>query len=169
MRRNKNEVMEKFKKISQSLSDSEVLQLWREERLYVLADKRPTTAELRREALDYVRPLAALAAPEWQERHDELWTLLLQDRLVSQNLAMARTGCLNRYYLTAIMVRLKEQHHVYLCTAVRLHLAAEGVQSKNSVYKGAANYPLSRTEATALAAIVARVSGGCKKSKTARI
>lgn len=97
------------------------------------------------EALAYVSAIEEYVAPEWEPYIKALWTTLLNDPLFTPQLLLQKgkhQGQLNKYLLTNIVSRMKEQG-IYRCgNFIELHKKMEGVDKKNSIYKCAGEYSL---------------------------
>lgn len=142
----------KFKQVpTRGITTEELLALWREGKLYQVAE--PTEEEIllrcRKEAVSYVSAIHEFVAPEWLPYIDDVWQAIVCADEFSDVLIIHKgrmRGHLNRYVVTSIVSHLKEMN-MYRCDSLLvLHKRLEGVKVKNGIYKGAVVYGLKPTQ-----------------------
>lgn len=116
----------------------------------------------RQEALSYVSAINGFVAEEWQPYIRRLWQTIVSDGVFTEQLVIrkgSRQGQLNRYFIANIVFHLKALD-IYLCDSLlELHKTLEGVEQKNSIYKSAAVYGLSRQQRVRLREISKNTAG----------
>lgn len=144
-----------FRKVPvRGMTAEEVLALWQEGRLFYEREDQEETEEValercQREALSYVDAIHAFVSPGWLPHIDQLWHAILGDEQFSCMLLMRKgrmRGRMNRYVVTNIVFHLKALD-IYQCDSqLVLHRTLEGICGKNSIYKSARAYALSRAQ-----------------------
>ncbi len=130
--------------------DAELLEkMTREGRVFVKCPRVVDKEAYKGEVLEYVRPIDEYAAEEWKGNVGGLWREIVEAECMAPLLSMkrgVRAGHVNRYGVTNI-VSLMLACGVYECpNLLELHKKMEGVGEKNSVYKCAGQYELSREQ-----------------------
>lgn len=137
----------KFKKVPyRGITSEELLALWKEGKLYQAVEPMEELMErCRKEALRYVAALNEFVAPEWLPYINDVWQTIVSADEFSDVLIIHKgrmRGHVNRYVVTSIVSHLKEMN-LYQCDSLLvLHKKLEGVETKNSIYKGAVVYGL---------------------------
>ena len=131
------------------ITAKEVLALWQEGILYLKETETARKENVLDEVRAYVCAIHDYVAPEWQSRIADIWKAIVTDEAFASMLVMHKgrmQGRLNRYAVTNIVFHLKALD-IYQCESLlELHKRMEGVESKNSIYKSAGMYSLSRTQ-----------------------
>ena len=162
---------QKFKRVPvRGTTAEELLALWQQGRLYVLAKEEGATAEellarCQQEALAYVEPASQYATDEWRPHLHRLWTAIVEDRALAAGLVMKQKRQLNRYFVTNLVCYLQVRgiyEPVERVSQLQLHQALEGVAQKNSIYKNMVNYPVSAVQRRRLSALIEETMAGLK-------
>ena len=164
--------MKTFRKIpAGGITAEDVLALWREGRLYQETSGEEISAEellarCRQEALRYVAAIDGFAADKWRPLINKVWQRVVADKVLSAELVMRNKRQLNRYFLTSLVFNLQARgiyHPVEEVSQLRLHLALEGTDKKNGIYKNFVNYPVSQAHRRRLSALLDDLSPSLKK------
>lgn len=142
--------MEELRKLPvRGITAKEVLALWREGRLYLKETETACKQDIQDEVRAYVGAIHEYVAPEWQSRIADIWQAIVADKAFAPVMVMRKgrmRGQLNRYAVTNIVFHLKALD-IYQCESLlELHKRMERVESKNSIYKSAGMYALSRAQ-----------------------
>lgn len=142
--------MEVLRKLPvRGITAKEVLALWREGRLYLKETETACKQDIQDEVRAYVGAIHEYVAPEWQSRIADIWQAIVADKAFAPVMVMRKgrmRGQLNRYITTNIVFHLKALD-IYQCdNLLELHKRLEGVERKNSIYKSAGMYALSRAQ-----------------------
>ena len=151
------------------LTAEEVLALWQEGKLYQVREEENLSefeqlALCQNEALEYVSAINEYVVAELRPYIKEVWESILTDEVFAPLLLMRKGrmhGHLNRYVVTNIVFRLREQGFYQCDSMLELHKKMEGVNRKNCVYKSASIYSLNREQRQKLREI-GRKWGGLK-------
>ena len=131
------------------ITAKEVLALWREGRLYLKETETACKQDIQDEVRAYVGAIHEYVAPEWQSHIADIWQSIVKDEAFASMMVMRKgrmRGRLNRYAVTNIVFHLKALD-IYQCDSLlELHKRLEGVERKNSIYKSAGMYALSRAQ-----------------------
>ena len=159
--------MKKLKLPIKGITADEVLHLWQQGLLYVAVVESTETADerlkrCRQEALAYVQCLEPYVNAQWLPIISHLWQAIVCDESFALQLSIQK-GCqqgqLNRYIITNIVFHLKALD-IYQCdTLLELHKTMEGVEQKNSIYKAAVVYGLTREQRIKIRELAQKVAG----------
>lgn len=139
-----------------------MLALWQEGRLYLKETRTTSTVNIEDEVRAYVSVLHDYVAPEWQSRIEDVWQAIVTDAAFAPMLLMRKgrmQGHLNRYIVTNIVFHLKALD-IYQCdNLLELHKRLEDVDRKNSIYKSASLYSLTREQRQKLRSLITFFGG----------
>lgn len=151
----------KFEKVPKTgITAEEVLTLWQKGKLYAEVDevsKEELLARCQQEALEYVKPIDGYATEEWLPYINKVWENVVKEPSISSHLVLRRKQRLNRYFLTSLVYNLQAlglYRPVEEVSQLKLHLAMEQTERKNSVYKSAATYGVSGPQRKSLRLIM---------------
>ncbi|MBO4801657.1 MAG: hypothetical protein J5545_07310 [Bacteroidaceae bacterium] len=140
----------KFTKVPvRGMTAEEVLSLWQAGKLYREVEAEAVSEEAllarcRQEALAYVAAIDEFATAAWRPYINKVWEALTSSNVIQEKMMIkkgVRTGQLNRYFITAIVVMLHEKDVYKLSVpALRLHCVLEQVEKKNNYYVAYSKY-----------------------------
>ena len=152
-----------FKQVRpEDLDVQELLALAREGEMYRKVkveeiSKRELLARCRQEALEYVKPINEYATEEWLPYINKVWKAVVNERCISSNLVLSRKRELNRYFLTNLVFNLQMlglYKPAEKVSPLRLHQALENTEGKNSAYKNAGKYGVTKEQRVILRQIL---------------
>jgi len=101
------------------------------------------------EALAYVAAIDEYVTEVWRPLLRQLWQAVVCDAMFSNALVMKKgrqRGQLNRYVMTAIVFYLQALNIYQDVSQIELHRKLENVTDRNSIYKSACKYKLSKEQ-----------------------
>ena len=155
--------MKKFTKVpTKGVTAENVLILWQKGELYIAEKntgmpKGDLLAHCQRDALDYVKAIDEYATDEWRPYIRRIWEKVICDGLFDEGLVMKQKGQLNRYFVTGLVYNMQVlgvYKPLEQVTLLRLHLALERTDKRNSIFNNWGNYPVTPTQRRRLKALM---------------